>query len=120
MEWLFRLLSFLLKTLFYQYTFRRVKKSGLLVYLKALQIVRKSILLAVLLFFFLQIMLFGFVGMIVMGVWLWPTDDIQLKLWVLFGTFAFLFIVPVTGLCFALSDKVWYKMSGAEQLMTEE
>ncbi len=120
MDWLLRFISFLIKTLFYQYTFRRVKRSGLLVYLKALQLIRKSLLLMVFLFFFFQMMIFGMIGMIVFGVWLWPTQDLELKLWVLFGISSFLFLLPVAGLLFAFSDRVWFKLSGAQKLVSND
>lgn len=119
MSWILQIVVFLMKTLFYQHAFRQAKKTGLLTYLKILQVTRKSLILAVFLFFFLQMMFFGFIGLVVTGVWLWPTDDLHLKLWVLFGVFSFLFLVPALGLFFIFSDRMWFRLSGAKKMLEE-
>ena len=95
---------------------QRLKTKGVLVYLRALQIARMSLAGALALFFVLQLMVVGFVGAIATGVWLIPQET-ETKLWILFGVFAFLFVIPFVGILFALSDRVWFEMSGARELV---
>ena len=95
---------------------KRLKTKGVLVYLRALQIVRMSLAGALALFLVLQLMVIGFVGAIATGVWLLPQES-EIKLWILFGVFAFFFVIPFAALLFVFSDRVWFEMSGARDLV---
>ncbi len=112
-----KIFSFLLKTIGYRFAFEQAKKKGLLLYLKTLQAIRKSLLFAVLLFLSLQLMLMGFIGSVVFGVWLLPLEDQNLKLWILFSFFALVFTVPFVILLIAFSEKTWLKISRADELL---
>ena len=116
---MFKLLSFLLKTISYQVAFRKAKKKGILFYLKALQGVRQSLLFALILFFTFQIMVLGFIGAVVSGVWLLPIEDTGVRLWILFSVFAVLFLIPLTALIIVFSEKTWLKLSGAHELIKD-
>lgn len=117
MSWVFSLLSYVLRGYIYRFTMKSLRKKGLLIYLKFLQILRKSLLLAAVIFFALQMMLFGFMGALVSGIWLLPFESTEAKLTVLFVLFSLMFLVPFSCLFFLFSERLWYKVSGAEQLI---
>jgi len=118
MSWLRKTFSYFLGQMAYQYAFGQVKKKAVLIYLKTLQAIRRSILLAVLVFCFIQLMVLGFLGAVITAIWLLPQDT-NTKLFVLLGFFAFLFIIPFIALCFMLSERLWFRFSGAEKLIKE-
>ncbi|MES3037064.1 MAG: hypothetical protein V4736_04080 [Bdellovibrionota bacterium] len=93
-----------------------LKKKGILVYLKTLQVVRKSLLTFVAIFFLLQLMVLGFAGVIVTGAMLSPLE-LETKLWILFGASGALFLIPLVFLMILLSDKFWFHASGAKNLL---
>jgi hypothetical protein len=114
MYWIRQLLSFLIG----QYTAKLVRKKALLAYLRILQIVRKSLLAAFFAYFILQMMVFGFLGSVIAGIWLLPYE-LETKLYLLLGTFGFLFLLPAMGLMFVFSERLWFEASGAKQMMDE-
>jgi hypothetical protein len=97
--------------------FREIKQKGVLLYLRTLSMVRKSLLFGLLVFCVFQMMVLGFIGAVVSGIWLLPIEDQVIRLWILFGVFASFFIIPFLVLLVLLSEKVWYKASGAEDLL---
>ncbi len=103
----------------YQAVRGKIKQRALLIYLKALQAMRRSLILVVLVFIVLQVMVLSFFGAMFAAVWLWPEIDLTTKLWILFGVCGSLFLVPCAGLCLVFSDSVWFRLSGAKQ-MTED
>jgi hypothetical protein len=111
-----QLLSFLLKTLSYNFAFQQAKKKGLLIYLKVLQIARKSLLFSFVIFLFLQTMILGFIGAVATGIWLLPVEDLKTKLWILFSTFGILFLIPLIIVMILFSERTWYKLSGLDKL----
>lgn len=117
MSWIKKFLAYFLGQAAYQYTFGQIKKRATLIYLKTLQAARRSLILTISVFFILQMMVLSFLGLVITGVWLMPLDDTQTKLYILFSFFGFAFFVPLIGLCFLLSDRVWFRLSGAEQLL---
>lgn len=119
MNWVKKILSYLLGQLAYQYAFGQVKKKALLIYLKTLQATRRSFIAAIAVFCILQLMVFGFLGTVITAVWLLPLEDVNTKLYILLGFFGFLFLIPLIGLCIFLSERVWFRASGAEQLLKE-
>lgn len=119
MNWMRKIFSFFLSQMAYKYAFGQVKKKAILIYLKMLQATRRSIIIALLAFFTLQLMIFGFLGMVITGVWLLPLEDVNAKLYILLGFFGVLFLVPLIGLSIFLSERFWFRLSGAEQMLKD-
>ena len=118
-SWLKQILSYFLGQFAYRYLFSQLKKKVVVTYLKTLKVIRQSLLAAVLLLVTLQLMTLGLVGVMVSSIWLYPTDDLQTKLWILFALSLTLFLVPGLGLFLFFSEKMWLQMSGAEKLLSE-
>lgn len=112
------LMVLLLRSFVYQKAANRLRKKGVLVYLRTLQALRKGLAGSIFLFLFLQLMLFGFIGTIVIGVFLLPQET-ETKLWILFGVFGAFFALPFISLLVLFSERVWYKLSGAEQMVAD-
>ncbi len=119
-SWFNQLLSYFVGQFAYQFFMRKVKKTALMAYLKTLRIVRQSLLATVLILVALQLMVFGLIGMVVTGVWLCPTNDVQTKLWILLIAFSVIFLIPCLGLFLFFSEKNWLRVSGAEKLLNEQ
>lgn len=92
------------------------KRHGVIAYLKVLQGSRRALVALLVAGFILQLMILSFVGALVIGVWLLELEA-QTKLIVLFGIFASLFSIPAALLAYVLSERVWYKASGAEKIV---
>ena len=118
MPWLIDLISFFVKSFLYRRAVSKARQKGILVYLKTLQTVRKSMALFLLAFAFFQLMILGFVGVVVAGIFLYP-EELQWKLWVLLTVSGCLFIGPLVFLFFLFSERVWYQVSGAEKMMSD-
>jgi hypothetical protein len=116
MIWIVDLLIYFVRAMLYQKAVGRAKAKGVLIYLKTLQVARLSVMGVLAVFALVQILLFGFIGALISGVWLLPQEE-NIKLWILFGVFAFLFLVTTLLLIFAFSEKVWYRLSGAEEMV---
>lgn len=113
---LFNILIFFIQNFLMKKMYADMKKKGLIVYLNVLQITRKSVTGAIFIFAFLQLMVFGFLGLIVTSVFLLP-QDLDIKLRILFYTCLGLFIIPFFLLIYILSEKVWYKASRAHEMI---
>ena len=100
----------------YQYIFGQVKKKAVLIYLKTLQAVRRSLVAAILIICFLQLMIFGFLGLVLTVIWILPAD-LNTKIYILLGFFSFIFFVPLMAVCFFLSERLWFRKSGAENFI---
>lgn len=116
MIWIWRVLFPLLKFGARRRFAAKAQARALLVYLKFLRIVRRSLLLLLFTFLALQTMIIGFVGACVTGVWLMDVDP-HAKLQILFILFAALLVLPALALVFLFSERVWLKASGAEALL---
>lgn len=116
MAWIFDILYFIARSLFYKQAAKRAKVQGVLIYLKTLQVARLSLVGILVVFSLVQLILFGFVGALITGVWLLPQDP-QMKLEILFGIFVVLFVALLALLIFAFSEKIWYNLSGAEEMV---
>lgn len=112
------IIFFFVRRSLYKKTLQKGKRLGLLYYLRAVQVVRKSLVLALVLFFSLQMMVMGLIGAVATGIWLIPTDH-EMKLWILFGSFAGIFLLPFAILCWVLSDRTWYRLSNAQTLVQQ-
>lgn len=116
MKPLLNLLFFFIQNFLIKKFFKEAKTKGLLVYLNALQLARKSLLASFFIFTFLQLMIWGFIGAVISGILLLP-QDLETKIVILFGVCLGLFFIPLCILIYILSEKVWYKASGAEKIV---
>jgi TRAP-type C4-dicarboxylate transport system permease small subunit len=103
----------------YQWVFKQAKRKAMLVYLKTLQAVRRSLIAAICVFFALQFIVFSFFGAVISGIWLLPVSDVSTKLYILLGFFALIFFIYTAGLCVLLSERQWFKLSGAEKILQD-
>lgn len=106
----------LFKILSYNTALKQAKKKGLLLYLKALQTIRKSLLFAVILFFALQTLSLGFIGALISGVWLLPIEEQSLKIWILFAVFILMILIACISFLIIFSERTWLKISRVEDL----
>ena len=95
---------------------QRTKAKGALVYLKTLNKVRKSLLAALVIVFGFQLVVFSFFSMITIGLWLLPWE-IETKLWIGFGLASFTFVIPCAICIYLFQEKLWFKVSQAEQMI---
>lgn len=95
-----------------------VKKRSLLLYLKSLRLARTSLIGLLVVIFSFQLVLFSFIGMLLAGIYLIPID-METKIWVFLGTCSGIFIVTMSIMAFALSEKTWMKRSGAAELLSK-
>jgi hypothetical protein len=79
---------------------------------------RHALLAALLTFFFLQTIVFAAGGALVTGFWLWDYD-LHLKLQLAFGICLGMFFLPVLLLAVIFSERLWYRVSGAEKMVNE-
>lgn len=96
----------------------QAKRTGTLAYLRVLQATRRILAGSLAAFFVLQFMVLSFAGALVTGVWLLDLDT-QLKLQILFGVFCAGFGLPFLALAIGLSERVWYKASGAQKIVED-
>lgn len=94
------------------------KRRAAVAYLKALMGARVALIGLIVGVFVLQVMVLAFLGALVTGVWMLDLET-QTKLSVLFATFAILFLVPATILAVVLSERFWFRHSGAAQLVRD-
>ena len=97
---------------------RKAKIQGLKTYLKVLQGVRLSAIGVLSVLMVVHILTLGLLVMVGALIWLAPWEP-ETKLWVLFGVGASLFFLPVLTLGVALSERVWYRASGAQAMVDE-
>lgn len=110
-----RLIRFALHSFFLREAEKKIRRQGVLLYLKTLRTVRLGLLGAIALFAVFQLMVLGLIGAIVTGVLLAPLET-ETRLWILFGGFAALFVIPFVGLLVLFSERVWFKASGARDM----
>lgn len=96
-----------------------MKRRGMLVYLRALQTARRSLLAAIVFACVLQLMVIGLVGAFITGVLLLEQET-GVKLWILFSGFGVLFGLPFVTLIVVFSERVWFKASGAEKFFSHD
>lgn len=95
---------------------RDLKKQGLLIYLKVLNGVRLGTLGFILLFVFFNLMVLSLLAFVVVGIWLMPIEQ-EAKLYGLLGLFGLFFIISMSTLIWAFSEKTWFKESGANEMI---
>jgi|GEM_PF-1152482 len=119
MTWLRRLLVWAFRMWGGKFAMTHMRRKGLIVYLRALQAIRKSVLVAIAFFCLIQLMLMGLVGTFVTGVLL-SNQEPASKLWILLAGFLIIFALPLIGLAFLFSERTWLKASGAQEFFAEE
>jgi hypothetical protein len=119
MVWLRRFLVWAFRIWGGKFAMTHFKRKGLIVYLRTLQIVRKSVLAAIAFFCLLQLMIFGAIGTFVTAVLLSNQDQVA-KLWILLAGSLLMFAVPMIGLAFLFSERTWLKASGAQEYFEKE
>ena len=118
MTWLWRLLLFLLGESIKGQVVLRAKRRGVIAYIKALQGTRRALVFAVLaLFIFQSIVIAGFAAFVT-GMFLLELER-RTMLWILFGVFLAMFLVPVLAIAVALNERVWYRVSGAKKMVDD-
>lgn len=118
MHFIKNLFFLLLRSFVYKQAEKAVQKKAVLIFLKTLQVFRKTLAGSLFLFLFLQLMLVGFVGALVVGVFLLPQDT-ETKLWILLSVFLLFFTLPFISLLILFSEKVWFRASGAEKMVSD-
>ncbi len=97
---------------------REAKRRTLAVYLRAVRAGRLSVLVVLAAFLIVQLMMLSAVGALVTGVLLWD-HDFQAKIEILFWIFTATFAVPALLLAVLMSERLWYRISGARKFMDE-
>lgn len=116
MRWIFEILFFIFQQYLQRRAINQAKKKGILFYLKSLQVARRSLIGILSFICVLQLMLFGLIGTIATGVLLLPETS-ETKLWILFGISVGLFVLPFAALFVLFSEKIWFHISGAKQMI---
>jgi len=97
-----------------------LRRQSLLVYLRFLRGLRKSIVGVLLLSVLFQLMVLGLVGTLVAVVALWPGLELELRLEIFAGVSLVLFLAPLFCFGILLSDRAWYRASGAANLIEQK
>lgn len=97
---------------------RQVKLKSLQVYLKALKVTRLTLSGILALLFVLQVCAMGLLTALGAALYLAPWEP-QVKAIVALSVGGALFVIPLFLALFALSDRTWFKYSGAEQMMSD-
>jgi hypothetical protein len=116
LNWALKILWYFLKRQAKTRLLWKTKRQALVIYLQTLQVTRKLVITALLCFFVLQGIVIAGVGALVTGVWLLEIEP-EVKLQILFATFASMLIVPTVLICWFLSERFWFRISGAEKLV---
>lgn len=93
---------------------KRTQVKGVLIYLKTVNNVRRSLMMGLGLIFAFQIVVFAFFGMMICGLWLTPIE-LETKIWIAFGVSSCLFLIPLAICLYCFQEKIWFKVSQAEQ-----
>lgn len=118
MTWIWRILFFVAGEYLKGQLVTRAKRKGVIAYLHALQGTRRAVVIALAAFFiFHGILLAGF-GALVTGMMLLNLEQ-RTMLEILFSIFLAMFLLPLLALMWAMSERLWYKASGAEKMVEE-
>jgi len=118
LSWAWRTVWFFLLRYLEGQAIVRAKRQGVIAYIRALQGTRHALLLLVMAFFIFHFIVLSGVGALVTGLFLLNMET-QTILTVLFCIFALLFFVPIAILCFAFSERAWYRYSGAQKMVDD-
>lgn len=95
-----------------------IKAKSIVAYLRLLNGARMSLVGIVTVFLVMQLIVFGLALMVGTAVFLVPID-MNLKLWALFALGGLLFLVPILGISILLSQRLWYRASGADKMVSD-
>ena len=98
--------------------FVHAKRRAVVAYLNILQGGRRLLVVAFAAFLILQAMLLAGFGALVTGFILWDYDY-HSKMVILFFIFLGLFVIPLGLLVWLLSERTWYRLSGAAKLVDD-
>lgn len=118
MNWILRLAWILFKDRIRSRALNKVKRKGVIAYIRTLQGTRRLLLIAFGGFLLMQTIMLGAVGALVTAFLLW-NYEYAMKLEILFGVFLGIFLVPFGLILFFLSERFWFKFSGAEKMLEE-
>ena len=118
MKWLLRLAWIYYGKQLQNEFVRKAKRKGLAAYLRLVQGGRYFLVAILCAFLMLQTMMLAAFGALVTGFLLWDFDK-QSKLQILLGLFLTLFFVPLALLIWGLSERTWFRASGAAKLMQD-
>lgn len=96
----------------------KIRRRGLLAYLRAIQGARRGLLALVLLALLLQTMMLGLFGAAVLAVLLYVPDPAD-ALFILMCVSGGFFVVPMLALLVGFSDRLWYRLSGAKKWVAQ-
>lgn len=108
------MLSRLLQVFILRAAWAQCKHERVLAYIRFLRVMRKGSALYLLALFFLHALVLGFFGSSVIVVLL-ATEDSRTRLWALLAIFVTAVLVSLGVLAYLLSERVWFKASGAEK-----
>ncbi len=115
MNLIFRFVLFLLGNHAKARMLRDIRAKGVIFYLRAIQTSRLLLIGALTAFLVLQVMMISGFGMLLTGFWLWDTEAAT-KVEILFWIFTGLFSVPFVLLLILLSERLWFRLSGAKDI----
>lgn len=118
MNWILKILFFFAGEYLKGQLIQRAKRKGVIAYLHALQGTRYAVMGVLGAFFVFHAILFAGFGALITGMMLLDLDT-RTMLWVLFGIFSSVFFVPVLAIAIGLSERLWYKASGAEKMVDD-
>ena len=96
----------------------QAKRQGVVAYMRVLQGSRRVIIVTFVGIVLMQtVMLAGF-GALVTAFMLW-NHDFDGKIEILFYLFLGLFVIPLTLVAWLLSERTWYRVSGAKKIVDE-
>ena len=118
MNWILRLLWLAAGNYMQNKVVDHAKRKALVAYIQVLASSRRLVIVALLAFFILNAMTLAFFGALVSGILLWE-QDFEFKMQVLFGLCLGIMALPALGLLVVLSERLWYKASGAEKMFED-
>lgn len=118
MAWIWRLIWMFWLEQESRRALKRAKGRGLLLYLKTLNVSRQALVIVLLATVCLHLFLICFVGALVTGVLLFKADS-QAALQILFGAFTAVTVLGLLSATYLLSQRLWYRLSGAKRLMDD-
>lgn len=93
---------------------KKTEAKGVLIYLKTVNGIRRTLMGVMTLFFVFQVVVLSFFSTLVFSLWLAPWE-LETKLWIGLGVSFCLFFIPFCFFTYMLQEKIWYKVSQAEQ-----
>ncbi|MGZ3723570.1 MAG: hypothetical protein ACXVA9_11595 [Bdellovibrionales bacterium] len=118
MSWILRIVFFFAGQYLKGEMITRAKRRGVIAYLRALQGTRHALMIAVAAFFIFHAVLLAGFGALITGMMLLDLEHKTILL-VLFGIFLTMFLVPMLVLAVAFSERLWYRVSGAEKMVED-